>query len=71
MARVDFSAYALVIPEGQSIAVPEYFALLRENGLVPQRWLDAKHAGDIIVSRDPVTNAVVVSSGLVTGEGNE
>ncbi len=70
MAKVDFSPYAMVIPAGESLSMTDYFNALREASLVPSRWLDAKHAGVIQLSRDAQTGLVVVSAGTPAPEGN-
>lgn len=70
MPRVDFSPYAQVIPEGTSMPMSDYFSALREASLVPSRWLDAKHAGAILLARDPQTGLVVVSAAPADEGGN-
>lgn len=70
MARADFSPYALVIPTGERMNVPDYFSALRAANLVPSRYLDAKHAGVISMERDAETGIVMVSAVATPPEGD-
>jgi hypothetical protein len=59
MAKQTYEAYEELIPEGEQLEMPDYLERVRVAGLVPRRWLDARHAGFIQVLRNEAGTVVV------------
>lgn len=59
MAKNDLNAYANIIPENTAMEMPEYLEAVRVAGLVPRRWLDARHAEVIVVKRNEYGTIIV------------